>query len=176
MSLIGKIIDLRRKKGIIFAFLLLPFAFLPAKAHTYHTSLTRMDYNEKEKNIEISIQLFIHDVTPMLERRLKKRVDIEKTAEVDAELFKYLTENFVFQNKKGENQTLKWVGKEFENDVVFVYVEIPFKEDLTGVKLQNTLFFESFPEQTNLIIAHFGEKKINLLYKSGDKFKELAEG
>lgn len=109
----------------------------------------------------------------MLERRLKKRVDIAKTAGVDSEIFKYLEENFVFQNKKGEAQKLKWVGKEFENDVIYAYIEIPFAESWEGVKLQNTIFFESFPQQTNLVIARFGEKKVNLLYKSGDKFKDL---
>lgn len=145
----------------------------PSKLHTFHTSLTRIDYNAKEKNIEISIRLFVHDVTPMLERRLKKQVDVEKTPEVDKEFFKYIEENFIFQNKKGETQKLKWVGREFENDIVLVYVEIPFEEDLEGTKLQNTIFFESFPQQANLVIAHFGEKKIDLLFKSGDKFKDL---
>jgi hypothetical protein len=171
----NKIVSLKLTGGFVFALLLFTFYFLPlkAEAHTYHTSLTRMDYNAKDKNIEISVQLFIHDVTPMLERRLKKRVDIEKTAEVDAELFKYLSETFIFQNKKGEAQKLKWVGREFENDVVYVFVEIPFEESFEGTKLQNTIFFESYPEQTNLVVANFGEKKIHLLFKSGDKLKEL---
>ena len=175
MKLKNKRVGLKLIGGFIFAFLLFTFYLLPppAEAHTYHTSLARMDYNAKEKNIEISIQLFIHDALPMLERRLKKRVDIEKTAGVDAEILKYLSETFVFQNKKGEAQKLRWVGKEFENDVVYVYVEIPFEESLEGTKLQNTIFFESYPEQTNLVIARFGEKKIDLLYKTGDKFKDL---
>ncbi|HEY0458328.1 MAG TPA: DUF6702 family protein [Pyrinomonadaceae bacterium] len=179
MVLIHKKIGLRLNRGFIFAFILFisflilhPSSFSVA-AHTYHTSLTRMDYNAKEKNIEISVQLFIHDVVPMLERRLKKRVDIEKTTEVDGEIFKYLSETFVFQNKKGEAQKLKWVGKEFENDMVYVYCEIPFEESTEGTRLQNTIFFESYAEQTNLVVAHFGEKKIDLLYKSGDKFKDL---
>ena len=160
-------------RGIIFAFLIFNYCLPAARAHTYHTSLTRMDYNKQDKNIEISIQLFIHDALPMLERRLKKRVDIEKTAGIDAEIFKYLGENLVLQNKKGEVQKLKWVGKEFENDVVYVFVEIPFAGPFEGLKLQNTIFFESYAEQTNLVIARFGEKKIDLLYKAGDKFKEF---
>ena len=113
------------------------------------------------------------DALPMLERRLKKRVDIEKTPEVQGELFKYLSENFVFQNKKGEVQKLKWVGREFENDVVYVYVEIPFAETFEGARLQNTIFFESFAEQTNLVVARFGDKKVDLLFKAGEGLKDL---
>ena len=173
MNVVDVNTNLRLRWGLIFAFLILPFAFVCANAHTYHTSLTRMDYNAQDKNIEISVQLFIHDVAPMLERRLKKRVDIGKTSEVDGEILKYLNETFVFQNKKGEAQKLRWVGKEFENDVVYVYVEIPFAESFEGAKLQNTIFFESYPEQTNLVVARFGAKKIDLLYKTGDKFKDL---
>jgi hypothetical protein len=163
------------RRGFIFAFLLFNFSLLApeAQAHTYHSSLTRMDYNEKDKNIEITIQLFIHDAVPMLERRLKKRVDIAKTPEVEGELFKYLSENFVFQNKKGEAQKLKWVGREFENDVVYVYVEIPFAESFEGARLQNTIFFESFAQQTNLVVARFGEKKFDLLFKAGDGLKDF---
>lgn len=173
MKLESKKLSLKLKSGFIFALLLLPFAFASAQAHTYHTSLTRMDYNAKEKNIEISIQLFVHDALPMLERRLKKRVDIEKTPEVNGELFKYLGENFIFQNKKGEAQKLKWVGREFENDVVYVFVEIPFTEAFEGTRLQNTIFFESYPQQTNLVVARFGDKKVDLLFKAGDSFKDL---
>ncbi len=162
-----------RKHGVVLGWVVFICCLGSAEAHTFHTSLTRMDYNAKDKNIEISIQLFNHDVQPLLERRLKKRVDLEKTGEVEAEVYKYLEENFIFQNKKGETQKLQWIGKEFNNDMMFVYVEIPFEEEFAGTKLQNTIFFESFAEQTNLVVAHFGDKKIDLLYKSGDKFKDL---
>ena len=173
MNLVNNIFSLKLKRCLVFAFLIFNFAFVSAEAHTYHTSLTRMDYNAADKNIEITIQLFIHDALPMLERRLKKRVDIEKTPEVNGELFKYLGENFIFQNKKGEAQKLKWVGREFENDVVYVFVEIPFAESPEGTRLQNTIFFESFTQQTNLVVARFGDKKFDLLFKAGESVKEL---
>ncbi len=161
-------------EGVIFAFLLFTFYLMPIKAsHTYHISLTRMDYNEKDKLIEITIQLFSHDLQPLLEKRLKKSVDLERTPEVDSEILKYLGGTFVFQNSKGETQKLNWVGKEFDQDTVYVYVEIPFTETLEGTKLQNTIFFESFAEQSNIVNARFDGKKVDLLYVPGDKFKEL---
>ena len=169
-----QISDLWLKRGFIFAFLLFTFYLMPVKAsHTFHTSLTRMDYNAKEKLAEISIQLFVHDLLPTLENRTKKRIDLEKTPDVDKFILKYLDENFILKDKNGSVKKLVWVGKEIKIDTVFVYMEIPLAEDFGGYSLQNTLFFESFPEQTNLVIARYSEKKADLLFKVGDKFKEI---
>jgi len=163
----------------IIAGLLLIFSWagnaLPSTLHTYHTSLTRMNYNQKEKLVEVTIQLFTHDLVPMLEKRTKKQIDLEKTPDIDKSIVKYLDENFVLKDKNGEIKKLVWVGKEIKADTVFVYIEIPLLEDFGNYSLQNTLFFESFPEQTNLVIVRFGEKKADLLFKVGDKFKEIKE-
>lgn len=144
-----------------------------AEAHTYHTSLTRIDLNPSSKTLEISIQLFNHDVQPMLERRLKKRIDLAKSPEVDGELLRYLTENFGVRAKDGSEALPKWIGKEFENDVVHVYLEIPFDGRLEGATVRNSIFFESFPEQTNHVIVRFEGKRSDLVFKSGRKTLEI---
>ncbi len=41
-----------------------------AGAHTFHTSLMRMEYNEDEKLVEISVQVFAHDLEEILGRRV----------------------------------------------------------------------------------------------------------
>lgn len=133
-----------------------------------------MDYKAKEKNIEITIQLFIHDLENVLERFAKKRVDVGKTPGIDKIIEKYLEENFVLKNKKDEKLKLRWVGKELNVDTAFVYLEASSDESIEGFKLQNTIFFESFAEQTNLLTARFENKKVDLLYKVGDKFKSIA--
>lgn len=163
-------------RGLIFAFCLLPFYLTPqVSAHRYHTSLTRMDYKAEDKNIEITIRLFIHDLEKVLERFAKKRIDVGKTAGIDQIIEKYLSENFVLKNKKGEHLKLKWVGKELSVDTALVYLEASSEEGIEGFNLQNTIFFESFAEQTNLLIARFENKKVDLLYKIGDKFKVISE-
>lgn len=134
-----------------------------------------MDYNAKEKIIETSIQLFTHDLVPLLEAKSKKRVDLEKTPDVDKLIFNYLSENFILKDSKGEIKKIKWVGKEIKVDTAQVYLEISTDKSPDGFSLQNTIFFESFPEQTNLVIARFDEKKSDLLFKVGDKFKEIRQ-
>lgn len=149
------------------------FSLFTFAAHRYHTSLTRMDYNAKEKTIEISTQIFTHDLVPALERRAKKRIDLEKTPDADKLIFEYLNENFILRDKNGAAQKLVWVGKELEVDAVWVYVEAAAPEGLQGASLQNTILFESFPEQTNFVVARFDGKKGDLVFKVGDKFKEI---
>jgi len=41
--------------------------------------------------------------------------------------------------------------------------------------LKNTLFFESQPEQINLVVCRYEGKKADLMFKVGDKVKEIAE-
>ncbi|HEX8636616.1 MAG TPA: DUF6702 family protein [Pyrinomonadaceae bacterium] len=160
--------------------LVLTFSFLLAinvsasRAHTFHTSLTRMDYNAKEKLVEISIQLFTHDLVPALERFTKKNVDLEKTPDLDKMILRYLDINFVLKNRKGEPQKLVWVGKEQRVDTAYVYVQIPLDEDFGDYTLQNTIFFESFPKQANLVVARYSDKKTDLLYKIGDREKQIS--
>lgn len=150
---------------------------LPASnLHRYHTSLTRIDYNENDKLYEISIRLFTHDLAPLLEKRNGgKRVELEKSAEGDKLIHDYLIENFVLNDKNGAAKTLKWVGRETDSDAVVVYLEADAAETLEGLQLKNTVFFDRHAEQTNIVVCRYGGKKADLLFKVGDKFKEIRE-
>jgi len=169
-------------KGFIFAFCLLPFYFLlftfaqqsAARRHTFHTSLTRIDYNAREKLAEISIQVFTHDLVPALERFAKKNVDLEKTPDIDKLILKYLDANFILKDKKGAAKKLVWVGKKQTVDTAYIYVEILMDTDFDGFTLQNTIFFESFPKQVNLVVARYNEKKVDLKFNVGDKEKLIT--
>lgn len=148
---------------------------VPAKlsAHTYHTSLTRIDYNAEQKLYEITIQLFTHDLIPLLEKRTGKNVDFDKK-DSDSNILDYLSQNFILTDDIGKTKKLKWVGKEIDTDTIWIYVETSAAEGLEKYQLQNTIFFESFPEQTNLVICHYDGKKADLLFKAGDKTKIIS--
>ena len=142
-------------------------------AHTFHTSLTRIDYNAEQKIYEITIQLFTHDLVPLLEKTSGKRVDLDKS-DADKSILDYLNKNFILIDKTGEAKKLKWVGKEAETDTVWLFLETPAAESPENYQLQNTIFFESFPEQTNLVICRYEGKKADLMFKAGDRVKEIS--
>ena len=162
-------------KILVFGFLLLAFVWAPtpAAAHRFHTSLTRMDFNSETKSLEISIQLFTHDIIEVFEKRRRKKNDIQEKEEIDKLIFEYLKENFVLKSKDGQSAKMKWVGKEVKVDLTWVFLEIPLPENLEEAKLQNTIFFETYQEQTNHVIYRFEQKKTDLLFKIGDKFRAI---
>jgi hypothetical protein len=163
-------------KNILFKVLVSVFAMSVSgnAFHTFHTSLTRMDYNEKEKLIEITIQLFTHDLVPVLEKKAGSAIDLEKDADNDNILLDYLDENFILNRNGVSIGKLAWVGKETKVDRVYVYVEIPYEGSFENLELKNSIFFESFPAQTNLVTFHFGDSKADLVFKIKDKFKKFA--
>ena len=155
--------------------LLIAATMAAASLHRFHTTLTRIDYNADANLFEISIQLFTHDLAPLLERRGGKRVDLEKSPDADKLILDYLNENFVLTDKKNAVKSLKWIGKEFDTNSVRIYVEIASNENPEGYKLKNTLFFESYTEQTNLVVCRYDDKKADLMFKVGDNVKEITE-
>lgn len=145
-----------------------------SRLHTYHASLTRIDYNAKEKAAEVSIQLFTHDLVPVLEKFSGRRVDLEKTPDIDKTILSYLSSTFVFRDGRGRRQDLMWVGKEVDVDSVYVFVQVPLPDGLESTSLQNSIFLETFPKQANLVIARLEKRKCDLVFVRGDTYKVLS--
>ncbi len=156
------------------AVLLLMTAFASrSKAHNYHTSLTRIDFNKTEKRLEIEINLFNHDLVKVFENKNKKRINPEKSKQTEKLLLDYLSETFVVKDSRNTTKKLVWVGMELNTDMTTVFVEIDDIENYEGLKLQNKIFFESFAEQVNLVSFHSDGEKNDLIFKVGDSFKDL---
>jgi hypothetical protein len=149
------------------------FSFVPVSSHRFHTSLTLIDFNEKDKSAEISIQMVSHDFNKLFEKRHQKKFNLDKLEESSSMILEYLNENFILKSKSGEICSLKWVGFEKDVDSVWIYVETKIPEGLENATLQNSLFFESHPEQSNLVICKFSGIKADLAFRVGDKSKEI---
>ncbi|MBC7797113.1 MAG: hypothetical protein H7Z37_09600 [Pyrinomonadaceae bacterium] len=155
--------------------LLMSVFALTANAHTFHSSLSRIDFNTKENSVEITIQVFTNDLQDALTRRSKnkKKINIEKSPNVGDLIVDYLSENFVLKNKSGESKKLTWIGMERQGDAVLLYVETKMPETLTDSTLENRVFFDMFDDQVNLVTARYDAQKVDLAFKAGDTLKSL---
>lgn len=161
--------------SLVLLFLGLCILPLSVKAHTFHTSLTRIDYNAAEKTAEITIQVFAHDLESAIEKRAGKHVNLEKSADAPKLILDYLNERFVLKNTAGDTKKLVWIGKEQSADAVWLYVETAMPEGLAGATLANSLFFDLANDQVNLVTARFAGKKADAAFKPNDKPKTLIE-
>ena len=165
-----------KKFVLLFLVLFVNLAVVPDRlfsAHRFHTSLTRIDHNSEQKNLEITIQLFTHDLEDVFGKERKSKRGTETEAEFDKWLLSYLEKNLIIKNNQDHAQKLSWVGKETKADLTFVYVEVKGIENLESYKFQNTIFFESYKEQTNLVAVRYNGVKSDFLFKRGDKFQTV---
>lgn len=168
-----------KKRSYIFTFvpasiLALAVVVFAAPAHTFHTSLMQVEYNEKEQLVEISIQVFTHDLENILSRRNGKNVRLEKTPEAAQLTLVYLNEAVKLKNHDGGLKTLSWVGMEPEADAVWLYVEAKMPEGFEGGEVRNRILFDLFDDQVNLVHIKHGDKKYDLVFKPGDDFKAIT--
>lgn len=129
--------------------------------HDFHTSLTEIQVNAKEKTLEVTLRVFTDDLEKALTKaasgqKIRLAIDDKNDPSID----RYVKQHFLLTNAKGERKTFRYLGKEFESDATWLYLEIPFAEPLTGTKLQNDVLCDLFDDQTNLVnLLGAGERK-----------------
>lgn len=141
--------------------------------HTFHTSLMQLEFDRKEQLVEISLQVFTHDLENVLSHRSGRKVSLDKSPDAARLTLKYLNETISLRNRDGQLKPLSWVGMESQADAVWLYVETKMTEGLEGAELRDRIFFELLDDQVNLVHIKQDEKKSDLVFKPGDNFKAI---
>ena len=109
-----------------YIFLLLIIPLLSFTIHKYYISLTKIDYIKESKSVQITMRIFIDDLESTLNKINNKSFELDTKSELeDANIFieKYLLKQFEV-NINGTIRNYKYLGKKYENDVVFLFAEI----------------------------------------------------
>ena len=135
----------------ILLLLLIPlFAFT---VHKYYISLCEIEYIEEQNSLQITLGLFIDDIESTLNKNHHTTLNLATKNEVeivDKYYNEYLNENFkvVVNNKL---KTYKYIGKEYDSDIVRFYLEITAIDTLKSIEVTNTSLFRDFENQQNII-------------------------
>jgi hypothetical protein len=164
----------------ILSFTLLIFSYQAQKTwdtkafHAFHTSLTEIQYNAKDKSLEITIRLFTDDLESALNKinNGQKVMVGGKNDNSDAVLNKYIQQHFAIITPQKQKKTINYLGKEIEGDATWVYVEIPETQIVKDHILYNDLMQEMFDDQTNLVNFFYAGNKKTFLFNS--KIKSTA--
>ncbi len=149
------------KKGLLIV--LITFFSLGFTSHKFYLSLSQIEYIKDKKSIQIIINVFMDDIELAINEL--NQIDLQLTTKKelpknDNYFKKYLANHFQI-SIDGKKQECKYIGKEYEGDLVYFYLEITGIESITNLEVKNTILVQHFEDQQNLIKA-----KINNIHRS----------
>ena len=128
--------------------------------HKYYVSITQIDYVEDQESLQITSRIFIDDLEEVFKERHNKEIvlDVDEESEmVEFYIESYIKEKVSFKIN-GENVILNYLGKEYENDILFCYLEIENIKKIRAIEITNKILFDKFEDQQNIIRLKINNK------------------
>jgi len=154
MKLIVELIP--KYKLVVLAVILLSMGF----RHPMHVTVTEVEYDQSSKAVEMSIHVFWDDI----ERHIKliqndDQIDLmELSEETRDQLLKAYFVKQVGLEVNGKEYSPSYLGHEVEGEAIWVYMEVPNLKKLKVLEVRNTILFDIYDDQANLIhFEHDGE-------------------
>jgi uncharacterized protein YuzE len=156
------------KKGYLLLFILPLFAFT---AHKFYLSLTDITYIEKEKSVQIIMNVFMDDIELAVNKQYNIDLQLSTKKEfksADDYFEKYLNE--FFKIKINDKQLpYKYLGKEYDGDIVYFYLEISNINQIKNIEISNKVLVKEFNDQQNIVKITVGkDKQSEILTKKND--------
>lgn len=141
-------------------------------AHKYYVSVTEVEYVKEQQSVQIVTRIFIDDFEKMLRERYDENItlDIGKDeTQIDTYVQKYLSSKLQITINSAQQQ-FEFLGKEYEDDILFCYLEITDVSDIKTFEIVNQVLFDVFDDQQNLVKTKINSKRKSfILIAQNDK-------
>ena len=133
----------------------LSLALFITTTHKYYVSTTLIDFDLKTKSFEITLKVFYDDLELALNLD-SKNIDYKQDYEYLNELYwSYLEQNFQLKSN-GDIIKIEYLGFEKKRDQINLYMEINNELNEGNFTIKNSILFNSFPNQKNIILIRKG--------------------
>ncbi|MEO6348171.1 MAG: DUF6702 family protein [Aquaticitalea sp.] len=157
-------------KILILAFVL-PF-LLATTLHKFYVSVTEINYVKEKKSVQIVSRLFVDDLETVMRQRYDDHLKLAKSGEsktVNDYLLRYLKDKLQIKIN-GTLVNYDFVGKEYDTDIVYCYLEIKNIDQIHSFEITNTVLFDAFEDQQNIVKTNINsETKSFILIPANDK-------
>lgn len=153
--------------------LLLVFIFyFTSILHPIHVAVSEVMYNSRSKALEITHKIFIDDLEKHIEsenaaagKNISLKLNTSKeNPEANKFIKDYIEKHFwVKVNKKPLGQ-IAFIGKEYETDAVWIYVEIQDVKSVKEIEITDNILFSYYEDQDNLVHITTGEGRRSLRF------------
>lgn len=149
-------------KKIIIPLLLAVILFSAFTMHKYYLSLIKIEHNAKNSIVQVTMRIFIDDLQGVLNSTYDKDYELatpdEPHKKVDENITEYVQKMFAIEIN-GTSRAYTYIGKEYENDVVYLYIEVPEVDQVDLIKIKDQMLTEKFPEQKNIVKININDVK-----------------
>ncbi|MFY9243181.1 MAG: DUF6702 family protein [Polaribacter sp.] len=149
-------------KTILLLFIIPLFSF---SAHKYYLSLTQIHYKTEAKSLQIIINVFMDDIETALNKDYTIDLQLTTKKELknnDVYFEKYLKDKLSFK-VDGIAKEFNYLGKEYEGDLVYFYLEIENIPEVNTIAISNKILIKHFPNQQNLVKSKVNQKNKSVL-------------
>ena len=147
---------MKKTSCLITLFIILGFSF-----HKYYVSTSLFEFKEHSGSLQITLKICKDDFIKLINK--KYDIDLENkelkgSVETKSKISEYLLSNLIihFDDKK---QELLYLGFEENNEMFTFYLELENVLSFISIKLENTILFDLFDQQLNIIHLKKDNKK-----------------
>ena len=164
----------RRLIGVLLASAaLLAIGPKTARAHPLHTSFASIAHDKTTGTLVISLRVFIDDYTKASAEYRSKLVSNSRTTPSQSPLIAYALANLHVADESGRALALESCGGNRVGDLLLLCFKIRMASPPRSLRVSNTILFDHFKDQVNVVQAVFGDRKASALFTPGDGSKQL---
>jgi hypothetical protein len=136
-----------------------------SKNHDYYVSVTKIEYSENEKSLQIISQIFINDFEKLLRQRYNDTIILDTKNEaktVKTYMQRYLSDKLKIK-VNGKTVNFNFIGKAYKDDIVYCYLEVENVSKIQSIEVINRLLFDVYTEQQNIVKLKLNNKNKSFL-------------
>jgi hypothetical protein len=122
--------------------------------HPIHLSVSEINYNEKDKALQITSRIFLDDLEGCIRnQRNNQELDVlEPGAGLTSEqvIGEYVLKQFTVK-LDGKLQKMNFLGFEREDPAIICYIEIPNVKKFKTLEVKNQVIFDLYDDQSNIV-------------------------
>ncbi|TCD11505.1 hypothetical protein EZ449_04375 [Pedobacter frigidisoli] len=136
--------------------------------HPLHVSTTEVNFNAKDKTLEVSCRIFSDDFEAILAKTYKQKTDLSNAAmkvAMDNLIKKYITTHLQLKTN-GKPVTMVYVGFEIDHEATNIYLEVDKITAVKSLEVSDTILYDMFDDQMSIVHLVKGttRKSTKILY------------
>lgn len=126
--------------------------------HPLYVSVTEINHNAADKNLEISCKIFTDDFETALLKATGSKIDLfnpRDKQQADKQVAAYIKKHLVIK-LDNKPQSLEFIGFERESEAVWSYLQVTNTPAPKKIDINNDLLYDTFDQQINLLHVSVG--------------------